>query len=155
MSCLTPPATEELGSKKVIVCWDCLLWEDLLPLMPFCFVLTCLLNCLCCFQSHFSLYKSPSALRKYVDEFLLTFLRLNQGKFLLHLQMKRMIWKRWGHYLMEYQFFSFAYDARDEYFVWVFVSLLLRFGNLQLTDFNTLLSKQQTSRSTVEGFWSG
>lgn len=53
---------------------------------------------------------------------------------------------------MEYQFFSFAYDARDEYFVWVFVSLLLRFGNLQLTDFNTLLSKQQTSRSTVEGF---
>lgn len=44
---------------------------------------------------------------------------------------------------MEYQFFSFAYDARDEYFVWVFVSLLLRFGNLQLTDFNTLLSNSK------------
>lgn len=40
------------------------------------------------------------------------------------------------------KFFSFAYDARDEYFVRVstIFSLLLRFGNLQLTDFNTLLS---------------
>lgn len=36
---------------------------------------------------------ATSLLWKYVDEFLLTFLRLNQGKFLLqfHLQMKRMI----------------------------------------------------------------